>query len=228
MIDLKLQLFGWDDIEDDNNNESIDFVKFPEGNTTIRIIDEKPYTRWTHWIPQANEGKGASITCIGKGCPICELISQAKANKEKPKYNSRKVHTMRVINRTTGKVEINEQGKMFYQNLNSIRKEIGDIRCYDVKVIRKGTGKSDTSYTLLPLAPSGKFEMKDDRYKFIDYDDKDKELVDKDFSFDEFYVKPDVETILQILDGKPFSEIFGNKDDNEEDIEGDIEVDFTK
>ena len=227
MIDLKLQLFGWEDIEDSENND-IDFLKFPEGNTIIRIIDEKPYTRWTHWIPQANEGKGASITCIGKGCPVCEIISQAKANKEKPKYNSRKVHAMRTINRTTGKVEINEQGKMFYQNLNSIRQAVGDVRAYDIKVIRKGTGKSDTSYTLLPLAPSGKYEMKDDKYKFIDYDDKDKELVDNNFSFDEFYAKPDVETILQILDGKSFSEIFGNKEDDIEDTEDDIEVDFTK
>lgn len=225
MIKLNLQLHGWDDIEDNNNNDDIDFTKFQEGNTTMRVIDEKPYTRWTHWVPQANEGKGASVTCIGKGCPICELIAQAKANKEKPKYNSRKVHAMRIINRITNKVEVNEQGKLFYQNLNSIRKEIGDIRCYDIKVIRKGTGKSDTAYTLLPLAPSGKFEMEDGKYKFIDFDDKDKELVDKDFNFDNFYIKPSAEEILDIISGKPFSEIFKkDKEENEEDIK----VDFTK
>jgi hypothetical protein len=227
MIKLNLQLHGWDEVED-NETTNIDFTKFPEGNTVIRIIDEKPHTRWTHWVPQANEGKGSSVTCIGKGCPICELISHAKANKEKPKYNSRKVHAMRIINRTTGKVEINEQGKTFYQNLNNIRKEIGDLRCFDVKVIRKGTSKSDTTYTLLPLAPSGKFETVEGKYKFIDFDEKDKKLVDKNFNFDDFYVKPDVDTILKIIDGKPFSEIFGEKKDDNNDEEDDIDVDFTK
>lgn len=229
MLDkFNIQLFGWDDIANDKssdgNKDSMDYTKFPEGSTIIRVLDKEPYTRWTHWVQQANGGKGLGVTCIGKGCPICELISIAKANKEKPKYTSRKVHSMRIINRTTEKVEINEQGKTFYENLKNIMDEVGDVRAYDIKVIRKGTGINDTSYTLLPMKATGSFDMVNDKYVFKDFATEDKEKFDDTFSFTDLYNPPTQEQVLAILEGKPLNEIFTSENKTDEDIE----VDFTK
>ena len=41
---------------------------------------------------------------------------------------------MHVLNLTTGKVEILEQGKTFFTQLRALHEEIGDIRNYNIKV----------------------------------------------------------------------------------------------
>lgn len=202
---------GWNDVDTNKNNVSteVTYVKLPEGSTTLRIVDEEPYTRWTHWVPQANGGRGMSITCIGKGCPICNLIAEAKANKVKPKYNTRKVHSMNVINRTTNQLEVLEQGESIFKQLKAFHKEIGDIRDYDVKIIRSGKGL-DTNYTCVPLQKKPLTE-------------EEKKMFEQKVNFAEYYATPTKEQILALMDGANAKDIFEGSNDEEE-----VEVDFTK
>ena len=73
---------AWADIERTNktNNEGkVPYTKFEVGATTIRILDNEPYSFWNHWLPTQN----TSVVCMGKGCPICSVIAEEKANNEK-------------------------------------------------------------------------------------------------------------------------------------------------
>ena len=142
-------IIGWDDISNSGSStsEKVEFTKFAEGNTVIRVVESEPFSRWSHWMKNAKR----AISCPGKGCPICNIIQSAKANKEPAIYNSTKRHTLHIINRNSNKLEILEQGKMFFQQLLDFNNEIGSVTEYDIKVIRKGTGINDTNYTLIPM-----------------------------------------------------------------------------
>lgn len=130
------------------------YIKFPVGTTPIRVIDEEPLSRWTHWIPQANGGKGLSVTCIGKqGCPVCQAMAADKAANIKTRYSARKLHAINVIDKRDGKVGIVDQSNKFFESLLTIMEQMGDLRNYDVSVTRKGTGFNDTEYTILPKFP---------------------------------------------------------------------------
>jgi hypothetical protein len=51
-----MSTFSWD--VDSNtgsgNSEKANFAKFPEGITRIRVIDDAPYQRWTHFMKKSN------------------------------------------------------------------------------------------------------------------------------------------------------------------------------
>ena len=76
---------AWKDVKSEssqqNDAQKVKFTVFEEGTIQGRILDDEPYTRWVHWIPKANGGKGGSVTCIGKECPCC--IENAKHDKKK-------------------------------------------------------------------------------------------------------------------------------------------------
>ena len=59
---------SWD-FEINSGGAKAEFTKFPVGVTRIRVIDDEPNVRWTHWIQQHKR----SINCPGKDCPICEI-----------------------------------------------------------------------------------------------------------------------------------------------------------
>ena len=96
---------SWNDIEGNGNfddKEKIPYTKFEQGNTVIRILDGEPYSFWSHWAVKQNMG----ITCLGKDCPICDVVKQQKADGvEKKTYNSSKRHAMRILNKNTGRME---------------------------------------------------------------------------------------------------------------------------
>jgi hypothetical protein len=119
-----------------------EFTKFPEGITRIRIVDDAPYARWTHWFPQHKR----SFNCTGYDCPICAVRKAQKAAGETPKIAVAQRFAINVLNRETGNVEIMEQGKQFFEELRDFNKDEGDLRTYDLKVKRKGSTKDDTSY----------------------------------------------------------------------------------
>ena len=52
---------GWD-FNSNNNDKKIEFTKFPEGVTKIRLVDPEPHMRWTHWLPKEKR----SVNCPGK------------------------------------------------------------------------------------------------------------------------------------------------------------------
>lgn len=143
---------SWNEIGGASASETkkVSFLTFPEGVTHIRALDSEPFSRWVHWIPSAKR----SVTCLGKGCPICELIATAKAKGEKAPFNSSKKHSINVLNRTSGQVEIVEQGNNFWEDVRICFEDNGDITKYDMKVRRTGKGMNDTKYRVDALPES--------------------------------------------------------------------------
>ena len=185
---------SWDDVLGNSGGEKKEktpYTSFPTGNTIIRVLDNEPFSFWSHWLQKQQ----TSITCPGKGCPICNIIAQMKANNEKPMYTSSKRHAVRIWNYTTNQMEIMIQGKNFFQQLLTLHKEVGDITSYDIKVVRKGDG-TDTTYTLLPSAP------------------KDFEVTEgiEDVNLEEILKAPTNDEILALIEGKTWTEINGTND----------------
>ena len=187
---------SWADLERTNSankGDKIPYTKFEAGATTIRILDNEPYSFWSHWLP----AQGTSVSCMGKGCPICAVIAEEKANKVvNKKYSSTQRHAIRIWNYKTNQMEIMIQGKNFFSQLLTLHREVGDITTYDIKVIRSGEGK-ETAYTILPSAPS-EFEIKEGI---------------EEVNMEELFKAPEKDVILQLMEGKSYAEIYGNNED---------------
>lgn len=178
-----------------------EFLSFPTGITNIRILDPEPFTRWTHWVPSARR----SVTCPGRGCPICQAINIAKANKEEPKFTRSKKHSMNVINRTTGNVEIMEQGNGFFEELFELHKDEGDVRGYDIKVKRTGNG-TNTKYRLTALEAE---ELTADEIKLAE---------ENKVELEEYFSIPTIEQVTRLMNGEDPKEVFSSNGDSDEDI----------
>lgn len=177
---------SWADVAKSNNDNKIEYTKFNEGSTVIRILDDEPYSFWQHWLPEQR----SAVTCIGKDCPICNVIAQDRANKITPRFGNTQRHAMRVWNYSTNSMEIMIQGRKFMNQLLTLNKEIGDLKTYDVKVIRTGQGK-DTAYSILPSNPSD-FEHADECYTVI---------------MEEQFRPPTRDDMLALMDGKSWTDI---------------------
>ena len=185
---------SWNDVEAKSGSkkeDQIPFTKFEEGNTIIRVLDDEPYSFWNHWMTKHNRG----VRCLGKGCPICSVIANQKANKETPTYSSTQRHAIRIWNYTTKQMEIMIQGKQFMEQLLNLHREVGDIKTYDIKITRKGKDTT-TTYMALPTQPKD-FEHT-------------AEL--KDVNFDEVFVPIEKDKILLLMEGKTFQEVFGTEE----------------
>ena len=174
---------GWD--FDSNggsgeNKKKTEFTSFPVGVTKIRIIDPAPHVRWTHWMPQFRR----SATCPGRGCPICQIRKNEKANGIKtPKYNMTRRFTINVINRELNRHEIMDQGITFFQDEG---KKLADV---DLKVRRRGTSSDDTSYRI-DIA---------DEYALTE---DDKKLVAEKVDLQEFFKPQTPEQLTKLLNVK--------------------------
>ena len=187
---------AWADIErksNTNKEDRVPYTKFEAGATTIRILDNEPYSFWSHWLPSQN----TSVICMGKGCPICAVIAEEKANKvANKKYSSTQRHAIRIWNYKTNQMEVMIQGKNFFSQLLTLHREVGDITTYDIKVIRSGEGK-ETSYTVIPSAPS-EFGIEEGI---------------EEVNMEELFKAPEKDVILQLMEGKTYAEIYGNNED---------------
>lgn len=189
---------GWNDVlSDAKNNDRTPITSFAVGNTMIRVLDDEPISFWNHWI---NKTK-TSVRCMGKECPICNVIAQMKAQnvpKNEIPYSNNKRHMIRIWNYTTNQMEVLMQGKTFFSNLLDLHKEVGDITTYDIKVVRKGSDL-DTTYTLIP----GKVE----------------EFMHKDqvanINIDEMFSAPEKEIMLQLMEGKTWADITKKDEETE-------------
>ena len=192
---------SWTDVKGNESNK-VGFLSLPEGITKIRILDQSPYSRWVHWIPSAK----TSVSCIGMGCPICEIIKEQKEAKMQPTYSSNKRHAMNVLNRTTGEVEILEQGKTFFEDLLEIMEEKGDLTKFDIKVKRKGTGL-DTKYRLDPEEPE-------------ELSGEDLKKLDNMVNLEEYFIKITKEQMIEVINGKSLGDVLSsNKKEEEIELE---------
>jgi hypothetical protein len=202
---------GWNDIQGNTSTDEnkVDYVKFEEGKATvIRILDEEPVSKWRHWLKVANR----SVTCCGRECPVCDSIKRAKSAGLTPVFSSTKKHTMHILNRTTGKVELLEQGKTFFDQLLVYKENMGDVRDYDIKVIRTGKEKQ-TTYTMIPMPASG---LTAEEVAVYEANQVDIDLLIAPYTY---------EQTLGFMEGKTAEEIF--KNDKDEIIEvGDTDIPY--
>ena len=194
---------SWDEVEGKSSDENkVNYIKFAEGKATvIRVLDEAPVSKWRHWIQSANR----SVTCCGKGCPVCASITTAKDAGITPMFSSVMRHTLHVINKNTGELELLEQGKTFFDQLLTLKNNAGDLRDYDIKVIRTGKDKK-TTYLCIPMQPTGLSKFEQELYEANKVDITD--LV-------KAYTP---EQTKGFMEGKSAEEIFQNNDAVDEDI----------
>ena len=182
------------------------YTKFPVGITRVRILDDTPLIRWQHWLPKLNRG----VTCAGKGCPICEIIKQQRANKETPNYNNSKRISVNIYNQEMERFEILEQGVTFFTDVKDLMLELSEkeiaLQDIDLKVKRRGSGKEDTSYRIdlgdqepLPTAVANKVE-------------------ENKVDLEDFYKTPTPEQLTRILNGEDFAEVFKREEAEEHEV----------
>lgn len=201
------ELQGWD-LDDGGGNSKIDYTKFPEGLTVIRLIDAKPNMRWQHWYQPDRKG----INCPGKGCPICDIRREQKANKETVTHTMSKRFSLQIFNKNTGKVEIMEQGITFFEDLKivlqmAVEKNIS-ILDVDLSVRRKGMEKDNTTYRI-DLGEES--ELTKEQLAIIE-----KSKID----INKFHTPHTPEQILKLLNGEKWEDVMGYiKDEKEEAVE---------
>lgn len=170
------------------------YVKM-EGTVKLRVMDAEPSTYWTHWIPQINAGKGGSVDCLGKGCPVCKIIAEDKKNGMPKKYSSTKKHMLNVINRATNTIEILNAGETVFDGLKQIMTQMGDLRNMDVSITRTGAAKQ-TKYAVLPVYPPTPLTA----------DERAMDL----YVLEEAHKPLTGEQVIMLLGGKSYKEIFAN------------------
>ena len=175
-----------------NGGAKKNFTKFPEGITKIRVLlgeGERPFMRWTHWLPQFER----KITCPGFGCPIDELIKTAKANKQTPPYQSNRAFSINIWNYDTGRLEILEEGITMIEILQDALMEalednpVAHITDFVLKVRKKksaSTGKNTWTITLDDVVPMN---------------DEEKKAFDERTEFDEYFKAPTIEQVRDLL-----------------------------
>lgn len=180
------------------SSKKAEFTAFPVGITRIRVIDDAPFMRWTHWWAAASR----SINCPGRGCPICEIRRAAKANKQPATHGMSRRYAINIINRETNRAEIMEQGVGFFEDLRDLREELTkqdtDLQGADIKVKRRGSGQDDTSYRL-------------DIDVVAPLSEADEKLAQDKTNLEEYFKPHPPEQILELLNGKPWLEVFSAK-----------------
>ena len=200
---------GWDFDTGSGGGNNVEYTKFPEGITKIRVVDATPNIRWIHWINSLKR----SINCPGRGCPICEMRKNEKANKMEYTHNMSRRFALQVLNRNTGKLEMMEQGVTFFQDLKDIMEMLDEkgkkLIDVDISVKRRGTGKDSTSYRI----------DIDEEYPLTD---ADKKLIEGMVDMDEYFKVHEPEKIIRVLQGEDWKEVMYDEeveDDKEEEFE---------
>ena len=204
---------AWEDVTSSQGNttkKAIEFFPKGEGTYLGRFLDTEPFSRWTHWITAANEGKGASVTCLGKdNCPICKLIASQKAKGQMPTYNSRRMHAMNFLLKgktpADSKIVIYDKGNTPYSLLAGLQEDVGSLVNYDVKIRVVGKDKNQT-HMPIPQAPSELDPIEKALEKYV--------LAD-------IYKELTPDQILTLMTGGSFKDIFNTTTETT-----DVHVDF--
>lgn len=185
---------GWDSIGTTEENkgttsqapaqqeDKLDFLALPEGETEVRVLDEAPYFYQGFWATKGNgaesgNGNGCWVPYKGKGKDLLEkanyefmdkVFKAADEKGLKKGSEERKKHTkagyakqpygklkskyiIHVIDRADGQVKLLDAGPGVFEALKELHahKYHGDLRTYDVTIVRKGTGWQDTKYSVM-------------------------------------------------------------------------------
>jgi hypothetical protein len=135
------------------------WLKFPEndvvGKSTevrFRILESEPEDTWRHWV------ENRLFNCMGMDtCPVCKVRNAAlKINKEKAQADYRTDHRFFFNVLHEGKVKVFSFGPGLSRQLKVLSEKYGDLRDYDITVIKRKTGKltMNVEYTAIPELPA--------------------------------------------------------------------------
>ena len=213
----------WNNVGANGGSEKkeVKYVKFPVGTSVIRLLDVAPYSRPTHWISKANNGKGVGIDCIGKNCPICEVIRTEKKEKLQTKtYTSKMTHSINVLVKKLGGQDVNEvmvleQGNGLFGQIKdqmTLLAQMGmspDLRNVDIVINRTGTGFSDTKYSVMV----NQMTMKP-------LTEEEKAL--EKYNLEEIKPKLNEAQVIMLMNGKSLDEVCTDEFKEEDNSVGDV------
>ncbi len=164
------------------------FTKFQPGITKVRVLDEAPYARWTHWLPQFQR----SITCPGFGCPIDVIIKEQKAQGVKrPTYSNQLKFALNVYNQDTKRLEIMDEGKEFMKDVKYIMEDL------------KGKNKQLSDVVLkirMEIDSAGKRSYRIDIDSESPMSEVESKALSERTNFAEYLAKPTMEQVQQLLE----------------------------
>jgi len=205
---------SWDAVGNESNNggtKEKKYLKLGQGTTKIRIIDAAPAVRWTHWVQEANNGRGSSVNCPGSnaGCMICADIAAKRdlPKGQKSKYSSRKMHCMNVYNFETGQVELLDEGVKIFNSIKMLMVEMGDVRNYNIKIMKQGQGLGNVTYQVIPDFPPAPLPA--DIQAIVNNPDN---LMD----VSQHSKENEPEQIAQLMQGKSWKEIYSEAREQDE------------
>jgi len=116
------------------------FIRLADGQSIEGVLRGDPYEFWQHWVNKIPS------ECKGKGCQLCAEGSKA-------------IFRFRINMIVKGEdgnliAKIFEQGKTIYQLLQDLSVSGYDLEVTKIKIARKGSTMSDTTYNVLPV-PNG-------------------------------------------------------------------------
>jgi hypothetical protein len=162
---------------------SAEFMKLEVGKNTVRILPPAPGQKtpfrvvWTHYINPPGQSTPVSFACARleahKPCVICQTADRLKASgnaadyaKADQMFARRRIYC-NVIDRTNEDAGpmILAFGKMIHEELILVRKAEGafedmggdfthPVKGFDIVIERRGTGKNDTKYRVMPRRQS--------------------------------------------------------------------------
>lgn len=120
--------------------DSKNYLRLKNGESAIVIFVGDPYEFRTHWA------NNRSVLCTeDKSCPHCNMG-------EKSTFRFR---ANVIIRDATGYIsKIFEQGWATYLALKNLHEGDYNLEKYIMKISRKGSGRHDTSYSIIPV-PTG-------------------------------------------------------------------------
>lgn len=116
------------------------YLKLKDKEVVRGIFRGDPYLFRTHWFAQK------SVVCTSEQCSHCK-------NGEKSSFRFRINFIIKENDVFVPKIW--EQGWTVYMQLKSLHESDYDLEETTMKVSRRGSGKDDTTYTVLPL-PNGR------------------------------------------------------------------------
>lgn len=128
------------------NNTDINaklFIKLKDKESVTGVFRGEPYDYRQHWI------NNRSQVCAGDSCELC-----ASDKKNKSTFRFRLNFVMKDTNEPCGYVvKIFEQGWGVYEYLSNLSKSGIALEKMVTKIIRNGSDKNNTTYTVIPLSP---------------------------------------------------------------------------
>lgn len=116
------------------------FVRLKANESIVGVFRGEPYEFKTHWL------NGASEKCIGDACALCK-------DRIKPTFRFR-LNFITKDSAGSYTAKIFEQGWNVYRALADLTSAGHDLEKNVVKITRYGSGKNDTSYSVVPT-PNG-------------------------------------------------------------------------